>query len=336
MTPNHASSSYAGKYVFVSGIAGGREVFLGRAIDEPFDDHLMVEGKPIAIGAHGQMVMRPFVTQSKFATNSPHIQIQAITTAEAANEVSHLFNGSINSITLWNYPLTYRWIESAMSMWSASSHSGGSNGWNHSEPWAWNHQNSPFTASYTGFQNSIEQFRRALFTSPQVTSTTEMDKTTELEGNLAIGFGKVTNDIAIKCNSLMSREADLMHYFEWIQAYNMPHMATHHLTGWCYLNQRMQIAKSWARRNGRAPLVREINDLYKQAVKALNEIILDHCSTLDTLITETCSQHGISFELYGEMSPFSDWSMALTGRSESYSHDTATGATMSPQVPIGV
>ncbi len=339
MTPNNTNNTFAGKYVFVSGIAGGREVFLGRAIDEPFQDQLSIEGKPIAFGVHGQMIVRPFVTRSNFAVNTPNIQIQVITTQEVINEITDILNGATTNLTRWNHPLAYRWIESTMCTPTFGANTSASSNWSHRshfDPSMLHPQNSPFTAFYVGFQKSVEQFRRALFTSPQVNTTTEMDKITELEGNLAIGVGKVTNEIAIKFNSLMNREVELTNYFEWTQSHSMPQVANNHMTGWTYLNQRLQIAKSWARRHGKAPLVREINNLYKEAVKTLNEIILDHSSTLDTLITETCSQYGIPFEVFGEMSPLSDINMSYAGKTEGYSYDVATGATVYPQVPVGV
>ncbi len=37
------TQTFAGKYVLVSGILEGREVFLGKAVDEPFSDQLSVE-----------------------------------------------------------------------------------------------------------------------------------------------------------------------------------------------------------------------------------------------------------------------------------------------------
>lgn len=338
MTPN--TNTYTGKFIFVSGLSGGREVFLGRAIDEPFNEQLTIEGKPITFGANGHLIIRPFVTRTNFATGDPNFQIQVITSPEVTKEITGIFNNSINTITRWNHPLTYRWIESSMctTTWStgfntpAGFNSRTSFGWNTFQP-----QNNPFTTFFFGFQNSVEQFRRALFTSPQVNTTTEMDKVTELEGNLAIGFGKVTNEIATKFNALAGRETELTNYFEWVQAHNMPYTTTtNFMTGWTFLNHRLQIAKSWAKRNGKAPFVREINNLYKEAIKTLNEIVLDHCSTLDTLITETCSQYGIPFEVFGEMSPFGEFGTTYTGKPESYSHETATGQALFSGTPVGV
>jgi hypothetical protein len=339
MTPNNTTNTYTGKFIFVTGLSGGREVFLGRSIDEPFNDYLTVEGKPITWGTQGQLIIRPFVTRTNFAVNNPNFQIQVITSQEVVTELTNVFKSSINNITRWTYPLTYRWIESAMQGCGYGTNYNTFNGWtsrNLYNTTNWQTQNTPFTTFFTGFQNSVEQFRRALFTSPQVNTTTEMDKITELEGNLAIGFGKVTNNIAIKFNNLVSRETELTHYFEWLQAYNMPYTGTNYMAGWFYLNQRMQIAKSWARRYGKAPLVREVNNMFKEAVKTLNEILLDHCSTLDTLVTETCSQYGIPFELYGEMSPFGDYNTAYTGKSENYSFETAAGTNPYSHVPVGV
>ena len=335
MTPNN-TNTYTGKFIFISGIAGGREVFLGRAIDEPFNDQITLEGKPITWGTQGQLIIRPFTTRTNFAINDPNFQIQIITSQEVTTEINNIFNSSLNNITRWSYPLTYRWIESAMinTTWGTWLNNNIHNGHtpHHTTNW---HFNTPFNQYFTGFQNSIEQFRRALFTSPQITTTTEMDKITELEGTLAIGFGKVTNEIATKFNGLVNRETELTSYFEWTQIQNFPFTATNFLTGWNFLNYRMNIAKSWARRNGKAPLVREINNLFKEAVKTLNEIILDHCSTLDTLITETCSQYGIPLEIFGEMSPFTDHT-TFTGTTEGFNIEPATGTPTFTNIPVGV
>ena len=62
---------------------------------------------------------------------------------------------------------------------------------------------------------------------------------------------------------------------------------------------RLQFAKNWARRCNKPALVREINSLVKEGLSNLNETILEHCSALDTLITETFGQYGISYEIYG-------------------------------------
>jgi len=334
MTPTN-TNTYTGKFIFVSGIGGGREVFLGRAIEEPFEGQIILEGKSITWGTQGQMTIRPFKTRTSFAISQSHTQIQVITSQEVTSEIDGFFDSSINSITRWSYPLTYRWIESAMTNTTWGTWMGQASSPRTPAQTSTGHINAPFSQFLTGFHGSVEQFRRALFTSPQITTTTEMDKVTELQGNLAIGFGKVTNEIATKFNGIVNRETELATYFEWTQVHAAPLSTTTTMTGWGFLNYRMNIAKSWARRNGKAPLVREINNLFKEAVRTLNEIVLDHCSTLDTLITETCSQYGIPYELFGEMSPFTDRT-TFTGTVESFTMEPVAATPTASNTPVGV
>lgn len=327
-------NTYAGKFVFVSGFAGGREIFLGRAIDEPFSDQIQLEGKPIAFTPQGFMVIRPFTTTMSFPIKDPNFQIQFITNSEAIDEITNIFKSSITTISRTNFPLTYRWIESAIRTETFN----GFNGFNNNQqffnginglPNTFGFSfNNPFNAFFKGFTTSAEQFRRALFTSPQVNTTKEMDKITELEGDLTIEIGKITNEIAVKFNHMINRENELTNYFEWFQGFNMPINSINTIGGWSYLMYRLQIAKNWSRRNGKTPMVREINTLMKEGINKLNETILDHCGSLDTLITETCTQYGIQFEIFGQMSPFANYTAPFTGGFENYQFESTTTPSM--------
>jgi hypothetical protein len=337
MTPN--VRSFAGKFIFVSGLAGGREVFLGRAIDEPFSDQISIEGKPIAFTPQGYLVIRPFTTVVSFPIKDPNYQIQFITNQDAIEEINNIFRTSINTLSRTNFPLTYRWIESAIrrdgffnnyTNGTINTFTNRANGFN-TNGFGFN---NPFNSFFNGFVISAEQFRRALFTSPQVNTTKEMDKITELEGDMTIEIGKITNEIAVKFNHLINRENELTHYFEWIQGFNMPYAPTNQIGGWFYLINRIHIAKHWARRNGKTSLVREFNTLTKEGINRLNETILDHCSSLDTLVTETCTQYGIQFEIYGDMSPFTSYTTPYTGSFENYTFETANAPTT--MVGVGV
>jgi hypothetical protein len=310
-----------GKFVFVSGINGGREVFFGRPIDEPYADTLTIEGKSITFTPQGYMVVKPFVTLFTFPTKNANCQIQQIQNPEALHEANNLYNTSVTTITRANYPLTYRWIETSMNWFTNNPWNfGGSNtnGYARTLNTGYNPNANPFSSFFEGFKSSAEQFRRALFQSPQVSSTREMDKLTELEGDLVIEIGKITNQVAVKFNQFVGRNTELAHYFESMQGYTIPMPALNTMGGWCFLMNRLQIAKNWARRNGKTPLVREINTLTKDGINGLNELILEHCSSLDTLITETFSQYGITFELHGEMSPFASYTTPFSGTIENY------------------
>lgn len=330
MTPN--ANTFAGKFVFVSGFAGGREIFLGRAIDEPFSDQIQLEGKPIAFTPQGFMVIRPFATTMTFPIKDPNFQIQFITNQDAIDEITNIFKSSINTINRSSFPMTFRWIESAIRNDNNANFNNFANqGFFANNNFANNFgfgANNPFQSFFKGFANSAEQFRRALFTSPQVNTTKEMDKITELEGDLTIEIGKITNEIAVKFNHMINRESELTNYFEWFQGFNMPINTTSQIGGWSYLMNRLQIAKNWSRKNGKTPMVREINTLMKEGINKLNETILDHCSSLDTLITETCTQYGIQFELFGEMSPFMNYTTPFAGNVESYQFESTSSPAM--------
>lgn len=333
MAQNH---HYTGKYVFVTGIAGGREVFLGRAIDEPFNGEITFEGKPIGITPQGFLVARPFKTTTSFPIGDPGFQMQFVTNQAAIDELDHVWKSSIAQLSRASFPLTYRWIESAVRRDGfAFNGNGPFANFANRNSWFFNGTgngfNNPFASFHAGFTSSAEQFRRALFASPQVGSTKEMDKITELEGDLTIDIGKITNEIAVKFNQTIHRENELATYFESIQGFNVATPITSQIGGWLFLINRLQIAKGWARRNGKTPLVREINTLVKDGINRLNETILEHCGALDTLITETCTQYGIQLEAFGEMSPFTSYTTPFSG-----TFDTSFDFAPTTPTPVGI
>lgn len=324
------TQSFAGKFYLVSGFANGNEVFIGKAIDEPFADHLSIEGKTIGFTRQGFMNVKPFTTVLNVPFKDPNFQIQQIAHPEAINEANKIFTTAVTQILRSTYPYTYRWIETSLQRDSYNYNNFSNNNYNNNGPNSfsqWSNRyafgtSNPFFSFYEGFSSSAEHFRRILFQSPQVTTTREMDKVTELEGNLTIEIGKITNQIAVKFNQLVSRETELYQYFEAIQGFNIPIPTTNYLGGWIYLMTRMQMAKNWAQRSGKTPLVREVNGFTKDGITSLNEVILEHCTTLDTLITEACTQFGIALELYGDLSPFSSYTTPFTGAMETLDANT--------------
>ena len=80
------TQSFAGKFYLISGFANGNEVFIGKAIDEPFADHLSIEGKTIAFTRQGFMNVKPFTTVLNVPFKDPNFQIQQISHPEATNE----------------------------------------------------------------------------------------------------------------------------------------------------------------------------------------------------------------------------------------------------------
>lgn len=308
------SKSTPGKLFFVSGLSGGREVFLGKAIDEPYEQSLTLEGKILALSPQGIVVARPFNTTATFSLKDPVHSLQHISDPHAHEEAIHVLNFSVTQVSKSVFPLICRWIETAcqaaigviptqffpnVPFTPAATFPQRETFFNGVG------QNNPFYGFYQGFLSTAEQFRRSLFHSRQVSSTRELDKVAELEGNLAIEVGKLANQIAVKFHQLAMQENELYPYLDAFQGADLPSSGVRYsMAGWLYLFQRLQFAKSWARRDGKSALVRDINVLIKDGIFGLNEVILDHCNSLDTLITETFSQYGIAYEIYGELSPF--------------------------------
>jgi hypothetical protein len=298
------TKSLTGNLFFVSGVSNGREIFLGRAIDEPFEDTLTLEGKAIGFTPQGIMVVRPFATMVSFPWRDPNTPIQELTDPGAIREAQTLLASTIQQINRATHPLIWRWVESAVRRDFMPAVLGGI------PPMRLGSlPTNPFHTFFEGFKTSAEQFRRALILSPQVTTTRELDKLTALDGDLTIEIGKVTNQIAVSFNQVVARENELRIYLDSLQGGTLGMPTTGLLGGWVFLVNRLQMAKNWARRTGKTPFVREINDIIKTGITGLNEIILEHCSALDTLIAEAFSQYGITYELHGEISPFTSYTL---------------------------
>ncbi len=321
MTKTPFPKSAASKVFLVSGLSGGHEVFLGKAIDEPYEERLTLEGKVISFAPQGFLVARPFHTTVTFHLKDTHQSIQHISHPKANEEAIQILNHSITNLSRFAFPLVHRWVESACTSIFAfhpASHTNGFPG----TPTVGQHPTErfghglgyvhPFHGLHQGFLNTAEQLRRALFQERQVNSTRELDRLAELEGNLAIEIGKVGNQLAVKFHQLSAKENELFQYLETYQGFEpfLGHVR-HSMAGWLFLFERLHSAKAWARRAGSVALVRDLNALIKDGIFGLNEVILDHCNTLDTLIAETFSQYGISYEIHGELSPFTSFSSAV-------------------------
>jgi hypothetical protein len=308
------------KVFLVSGLSAGREVFLGKAIDEPYEERLTLEGKVISFAPQGFLIARPFHTTATFHLKDVQVCIQHISHPKANEEAIQILNLSVANLSRFAFPLVYRWIESACTANVALQPQPYTNGF--AAPTIGVHPTErfgagfgyvhPFHGLHQGFLNTAEQFRRALFHSRQVSTTRELDRLAELEGSLAIEIGKVANQIAVKFHQLATKENELFQYLETYQGFEPLFTQTRHsMAGWLFLFERLHSAKAWARRAGMVALVREINTLLKDGIFGLNEVILDHCNTLDTLIAETFSQYGISYEIHGELSPFTSFTSPI-------------------------
>jgi hypothetical protein len=290
----------ASRVFLVSGLSGGREVFLGKAIDEPYEERLTLEGKLISFAPQGILIARPFHTTATFHLKDAQYCIQHVSHPKANEEAIQILNQSIANLSRFAFPLVYRWIESACTSTIAfqpALHASGipitpTIGIQPAERYGIGYGYvQPFHGLYQGFLNTAEQFRRALFHSRQVSSTRELDRLSELEGNLAIEIGKVANQIAVKFHQLATQENELFQYLETYQSIEpfIGHVR-HSMAGWLFLFERLHSAKAWARRAGVVALVRDINALIKDGIFGLNEVIRDHGNTLDPLNAETFSQ----------------------------------------------
>src|SRR6185295_11809166 len=107
------SKSTPGKLFFVSGLSGGREVFLGKAIDEPYEQSLTLEGKILTLAPQGFVLARPFTTTITFSLKDPIHTLQHISDPRAHEEAIHVLNFSITQVSKTVFPLICRWIETA-------------------------------------------------------------------------------------------------------------------------------------------------------------------------------------------------------------------------------
>jgi hypothetical protein len=290
---------FAEKHVLVAGLAGGREVFLGKAVDEALSDALTLEGKSLFLTPRGLLGAKPFTTRIRLPLRDPNHPIQRVVDAEAGAECDEILSTSRVCFDRAAFPLLHRWVESSVAY-----------GPRHpaAEAPLAEHGNLASIhgclALHDGFVSTAEQFHRLMFQLPQVGSPRELDRLSELKGNLTIEMDKITNQIAIKLNNLVVNEPRLSSYFEAVEGAVAHAPGSHVLGTWSYLMNRFEVARVWARRQGKTMLIREIDALAKEGILGVNEVVLDSCSALDTLISEASTQYGISSEAFGELSPF--------------------------------
>ena len=99
---------------------------------------------------------------------NPDYPVQQITNPEAVIEATGMLGTSIHQISRSTHPLMWRWVESAVRREFPPHHPAGfhRNGFG---------STNPFAMFFEGFRSSAEQFRRAMFQTPQVTTTRELD-----------------------------------------------------------------------------------------------------------------------------------------------------------------
>jgi len=292
--------SVAGKFFFVSGLSDGIGVFVGRALDEPVDEQLTLEGKLVQVTPQGPVVAQPFNSQVRFFLLDATLTVHYICDPRAREEAAEFFDHSLTHVSAASFPFLHRWFRaSAQPCFDSLQPPGPLH--NPSGPHS-------FQGFFAGFLSTAEDFRRALFHAPQVSSARELDKVAELEGDLTVEIGKLTNQVAVKFHRIVSREVELRDHLEAFYGGEIPAKGTQvkedSMGGFSYLIERMYFAKNFALRAGKSATIREINSIVKDGFFGLNEVVLDHCNSLDTLISETFSQYGIAHEIHGELFPF--------------------------------
>ena len=66
--------------------------------------------------------------------------------------------------------------------------------------------------------------------------------------------------------------------------------------GWTLVSGRIQAAKAWALRHSNTALVRELATLLRDGFRKLSDIVLEHESALETLVSETLGSYGIELD----------------------------------------
>ncbi len=269
----------------------GRDVFLGASTSEGDDGELLLEGKTLALTVRGRLIVRPFSTTLALSLVDPNVVVHRVRDTFVIEEARRLLGLSATHVHRSSAPRVFAWVESVAHAANAAAPEGVDG------PRVGDSATRPFESIHATFLESAEEFRRVLFHARQVDSTRELDQVTELEGDLAIDIGRAANQAAVKLNALLQRERELDRHLEAFRPRTWRATGSRvSMNGWPYLYERLQLAKAWARRQGKTELVRAINAIVKDATFALNEVIHDHGNSLDTLITETFGQYGIDHD----------------------------------------
>ncbi len=292
-TSMRSKETLLGQLFLVTGPGGGREVFLGSALGDDVGDRLRLEGKVLSMTPHGRLVVRPFPTTVTVRESDPSTTLHRLTDPQVVTEARSLLALAATHVNRGAVPNVHAWVSAALQS---------SSGAPTADPGPATrgevaHEGEPFQTLYESLLATTEEFRRVLFRTRGVESTRELDRATELEGDLLIEVGRVANQVAVKLNATGRRVPALAAHLEAFGASGSDLGRRPSMAGWPDAFERVRIAKDWARRGGRAELVRELNTLIKDAVFAVHEVILDHGNALDTLITETFGQYGVRAEL---------------------------------------
>jgi hypothetical protein len=285
-TADDTGSTTGALYLITARGAGG-QFFLGRATCEPEADRLTLEGKALCAFSSSALTVQPFSTCAVFPCDDPRFALQRLEHPAAIDEGTRLLTLAIPRASHTGFPLLFRWFQASMREGTEARRAP-----------AVPASGAAAVHLFDGFRRHAAGFRRALIQSPQVTTSHELDKLTELEGDLAIEMSKGVNAIAAALNALLARENDLAHFLDQLGGQVFP--ASDSVGGWTIVAGRLEAARSFALRNANTPLVREVNALSHEGFQRLAERILEHESALDTLVAETLGNYGIQAELWGD------------------------------------
>ncbi|MFT5285316.1 MAG: hypothetical protein ACI8TQ_001478 [Planctomycetota bacterium] len=257
----------------------GKEFFLGRATGESDAQHLSLEGKALLPDDAGEMTVQPFATRAEYRMDDSNYRIQRVDHPDAVDEVTRVLTLAIAGITRDSFPLLARWFSNeahkpSQEVTSAST--------------------TPFQHLHTEFRESTARFRKAMILSPQVTSAHELDRLAELEGDMVIEIGKVTNRIATSLNRMLENENRLAHFLRRVG--DPSQIATskfNELSGWRLTSSRLSAAKNWAVSSAATELVRELSGLIQEGNGTIGKILLEHQGALDALASEAFGRYGI-------------------------------------------
>ena len=283
-------SSFHDQLFLVSGLSEGAGVFVGRARAEPCDEQLTLEGKLVHVSAEGHVLVQPFASLVRFFLLDATYTVHHVGEAHVSGEISNLLEGRESVVSPGSQPFLHRWFLATCRRPAALSEVA-ERGFQH-----------PAYFFFEQFVVGAERFRRALYRSSQVSSVRELDKVSELEGNLLVEVGKVASRVAVKLNQLVGKEPELEKQLDAFYGDELdPRPA---IGGFAYLVERLQFVKDFARRTGRVSIVREINVFLKDSFFGLNEVVMEHKNSLDTLMTEMFNQYGITFDEEAVGRPF--------------------------------
>lgn len=257
----------------------GKEFFMGRATGESDVNRLSLEGKALLPDGLGEMTVQPFATRADYFLDDSNYRIQRVDHPDAVDEVTRVLTLSIAAITRESFPLLARWFSGTSNeLVSSAPH-----------PLA-----APFQHILVEFRESTSRFRRALILSPQVTSTMELDRLVELEGDLVIEIGKATAKIVTDLNRMLENENGLSHFLRRVgDTTGGARAGSDELAGWLLCAGRLTAAKNWAVSGAETELVRTLSSLIQEGNTRIGQVLLEHQAALDTLASEAFGRYGI-------------------------------------------